>query len=181
MAQLEALDVKGLLKANGIASILAGDPVVIILLPKIPVAISPSPGDGCDDRHPVQEKPTSTNTSDAEKTRDPSLPEAKRKHTAARRPLGEKKAECAKKPDYKPKADRANRNAEVIALITRASGRDAFDEIVAATGWQKQTARGFVSIHRNKGREKVESSKSDAGERTYRIAELAALVVIGRR
>ena len=31
LAELEALDVKGLLKANGIASILVGDPVVIIL------------------------------------------------------------------------------------------------------------------------------------------------------
>ena len=31
LAELEALDVKGLLKANGIASILVGDPLVIIL------------------------------------------------------------------------------------------------------------------------------------------------------
>ena len=31
LAELEALDVKGLLKTNGIASILVGDPVVSIL------------------------------------------------------------------------------------------------------------------------------------------------------
>ena len=31
LEELEALDVKGLLKANGIASILVGDPVVMIL------------------------------------------------------------------------------------------------------------------------------------------------------
>ena len=31
LGELETLDVKGLLKANGIASILVGDPVVIIL------------------------------------------------------------------------------------------------------------------------------------------------------
>lgn len=44
-------------------------------------------------------------------------------------------------------------------------------EIVEATGWQKHTVRGFVSILGSKGGEKVESSKNAAGERTYRIAK----------
>jgi hypothetical protein len=44
-------------------------------------------------------------------------------------------------------------------------------EIVGATGWQKHTVRGFVSALGGKGREKIESSKSDAGERTYKIAK----------
>jgi hypothetical protein len=43
-------------------------------------------------------------------------------------------------------------------------------EIVAATGWQKRTVRGFVSILGSKGGEKIESSKTDSGERTYHIA-----------
>ena len=44
-------------------------------------------------------------------------------------------------------------------------------EIVAATGWQRHTVRGFVSILASKRGEKVESSKNEAGERTYRIAK----------
>jgi len=44
-------------------------------------------------------------------------------------------------------------------------------EIVEATGWQKYTVRGFVSILGSKGGEKIESSKNAAGERTYRIVK----------
>jgi hypothetical protein len=44
-------------------------------------------------------------------------------------------------------------------------------EIMEATGWQKHTVRGFVSILASKGGQKVESSKNVAGERAYRIAK----------
>jgi transcriptional regulator len=44
-------------------------------------------------------------------------------------------------------------------------------EIVDATGWQNHTVRGFVSILRSKGGEKIESAKNTAGERTYHIAK----------
>jgi hypothetical protein len=44
-------------------------------------------------------------------------------------------------------------------------------EIVEATGWQKHTVRGFVSILGSKSGEKIESSKNAAGERSYRIAK----------
>jgi hypothetical protein len=40
---------------------------------------------------------------------------------------------------------------------------------MTATKWQAHTVRGFVSILGSKGGEKIESSKNDAGERTYRI------------
>jgi len=46
-------------------------------------------------------------------------------------------------------------------------GRDAGE----ATGWQKHTVRGFVSILGSKGGQKIESSKNAAGERSYRIAK----------
>ena len=42
-------------------------------------------------------------------------------------------------------------------------------EITEATGWQKHTVRGFVSILGSKGGEKIESSKTAAGERSYRL------------
>jgi hypothetical protein len=44
-------------------------------------------------------------------------------------------------------------------------------EIVEATGWQKHTVRGFVSILGSKGGQKIDSSKNAAGERSYRIAK----------
>ncbi|MFZ3343507.1 MAG: DUF3489 domain-containing protein [Terriglobales bacterium] len=65
---------------------------------------------------------------------------------------------------------RGNKKAEVIAMMKRAKGV-TLAEIVEATGWQKHTVRGFVSILGSKGGVTVESSKNAAGERTYRVAK----------
>jgi hypothetical protein len=40
-----------------------------------------------------------------------------------------------------------------------------------ASGWQKHTVRGVVSILGSKGGQTVESSKNADGERTYHIAK----------
>jgi hypothetical protein len=56
----------------------------------------------------------------------------------------------------------------VLALIGRKSGA-TLAEIMEATGWQKHTVRGFISIA-NKGGANIESSKSEAGTRTYKPA-----------
>lgn len=53
----------------------------------------------------------------------------------------------------------------------RRPGGATLPEIMEAIGWQAHTVRGFVSILSSKGGVKVESSKSDTGERTYRIAK----------
>jgi hypothetical protein len=47
-------------------------------------------------------------------------------------------------------------------------------EIVEATGWQKHTVRGFVSILGSEGGQKIESSINAAGERSYHIAKSPA-------
>jgi hypothetical protein len=86
------------------------------------------------------------------------------------------KTVAAKKTAAKPKASgaeeaqRANKKAEVIAMMQRAKGA-TLDEIMEATGWQRHTVRGFVSILGSKGGHTVESSKNTAGERTYKIAK----------
>jgi len=67
-----------------------------------------------------------------------------------------------------PTEERSNKKAEVIAMMKRARGVTLAD-IMAATGWQKHTVRGFVSLLGSRGGEKVESTKNAAGERTYRI------------
>jgi hypothetical protein len=82
-----------------------------------------------------------------------------------------KKAKATKKAAAgKPAAERSNKKAEVIAMMKRAKGV-TLAEIMQATGWQKHTVRGFVSILGKKGGEKIESSKNAAGERTYKIAK----------
>ena len=97
----------------------------------------------------------------------------------AAKPKRERKAKKAKpaknggrgkKVVGKPKADRANKKAEVIAMMKRAKGA-TLAEIMKATGWQPHTVRGFVSILGSKGGEKIESSKNAAGERTYKIGK----------
>ena len=114
----------------------------------------------------------STNTIDSEKTTTPETgaPKPKGKGTAAKKAKPAKKAAQAKKPASKPTADRTNKKAEVIALLKRAKGA-TLAEIVKATDWQPHTVRGFVSLLASKGGEKIESSKSAAGERTYKIAK----------
>ena len=44
-------------------------------------------------------------------------------------------------------------------------------ETMKATGWQAHTVRGFVSILGSKSDFKIESTKTEAGERAYRIAK----------
>ena len=55
-------------------------------------------------------------------------------------------------------------------MMKRAKGA-TLAEVTEATGWQKHTVRGFVSILGSKGGEKIESMKNAAGERSYRIAK----------
>jgi len=52
--------------------------------------------------------------------------------------------------------------------MKRAKGA-TLGEIMKATGWQAHTVRGFVSILGKKRGEKIESSKSADGERSYII------------
>lgn len=67
-------------------------------------------------------------------------------------------------------SERSNKKAEVIAMMARAKGA-TLAEIIEATGWQKHTVRGFVSILGSKGGHSIESSKNAAGERTYKITK----------
>ena len=113
----------------------------------------------------------SENAIDSHHTSKPASDTAKPKGARkAKRAKAAKKAARPKKPAANPKTDRANKKAEVIAMMKRA--KDAtLPEIMKATGWQPHTVRGFVSILGSKGGEKIESSKSAAGERTYKIGK----------
>jgi hypothetical protein len=113
----------------------------------------------------------SENAIDGENISKPAPDTPKRK--GARKPTKKAKpakANRAKKAATKPKTDRANKKAEVIAMMKRAKGA-TLPEIIKATDWQAHTVRGFVSILGSKGGEKIESSKNAAGERTYKIGK----------
>ena len=110
-------------------------------------------------------------TTESEKNASaPEVPQPKPKRAPAKKAKPAKKAGRAGKPASKPKTDRANKKAEVIALMKRAKGA-TLAEIMAATMWQAHTVRGFVSILGSKGGEKIDSSKNAAGERTYKIGK----------
>jgi hypothetical protein len=110
-------------------------------------------------------------TTESEKNASaPEIPQPKTKRAPANRAKSAKKAGRAKTLASKPKAARANKKAEVIALMKRAKGA-TLAEIMAATEWQAHTVRDFVSILGSKGGEKIESSKNAAGERTYKIGK----------
>jgi hypothetical protein len=114
----------------------------------------------------------SENAIDSENMSRPVPETAKPKSTrkAGKKAKPAKKVSLAKKPAAKPKTDRTNKKAEVIAMMKRAKGA-TLAEIMKATGWQPHTVRGFVSILGSKGGEKIESSKNAAGERTYKIGK----------
>jgi hypothetical protein len=133
------------------------------------LAISLNRSDPCDDRNPVKEKLNERKRNRFSES-DAGASSGKQKRKAGKNAKPTKKAGRAKKPASKPKADRTNKKADVIAMMKRAKGA-TLPEIIKATGWQPHTVRGFVSILGSKGGEKIESFKNAAGERTYKIGK----------
>jgi hypothetical protein len=72
-----------------------------------------------------------------------------------------------------PKARKPRENtkqAQVIAMLSRPEGV-TLEQLVEATGWQKHTVRGALSLLGKKQGIPIESSKTEAG-RVYRVAVL---------
>ena len=95
-----------------------------------------------------------------------------KKTKAAKKSAKATKAAKLKKAAKTPKAKgtRSGSKAEkVLELMKRKEGA-TLAEIAKATDWQNHSIRGFVSGHVTKKLGlKVESTKSEVGERTYRI------------
>jgi hypothetical protein len=92
---------------------------------------------------------------------------SKKTTKAASKLVKTKQAVKVKKPT---KARRPDSNKMTILSLLRREQGATLAEIAKATGWQNHSIRGFVSgqVTKKMGL-KVESTKSDAGERTYRI------------
>ena len=65
-----------------------------------------------------------------------------------------------------PRAE--SKGAKILALIGRPKGTP-LAEIVKATDWQKHSIRGFLSTAAKKHGLKIESTKTEAGDRVYQI------------
>jgi hypothetical protein len=82
-----------------------------------------------------------------------------------------KASKKAGKPERKPSAPRAeSKGAKILEMIGRAKGA-TLAEIMKATEWQAHSVRGFISTAGKKQGIKIESAKSEAGERIYKIAK----------
>jgi hypothetical protein len=87
-----------------------------------------------------------------------------------------KKAKTTKQTGNAPKSAKASKPKDtkkelVLGLLRRKEGA-TIAEIAKATVWQNHSIRGFMNGTLNKKMGlKVESEKTDAGGRTYRIAQ----------
>jgi hypothetical protein len=84
------------------------------------------------------------------------------------------KAKAGKKAAKPARAKEASaprpesKGAKILALIGRAKGA-TLAEIRKATDWQAHSVRGFLSTAAKKHGLKIESAKTEAGDRVYKI------------
>jgi hypothetical protein len=79
---------------------------------------------------------------------------------------GKKAKPAPAKEASAPRAE--SKGAEILELIGRPKGA-SLAEIVKATDWQKHSIRGFLSTAAKKHGLKIESTKTEAGDRVYQI------------
>src|SRR6202163_1635313 len=85
-----------------------------------------------------------------------------------------KGAKAGKRADKPAQAKEASapraesKGAKILELIRRPKGA-SLAEIVKATDWQKHSIRGFLSTAAKKHGLKIESTKTEAGDRVYQI------------
>jgi len=89
------------------------------------------------------------------------------KAKAAPKKVSKKAAKPARKKEASaPRAE--SKGAKILEMIGRPKGA-SLAEIVKATDWQKHSIRGFLSTAAKKHSLKIESSKTEAGDRVYQI------------
>jgi hypothetical protein len=116
--------------------------------------------------HLIKENTMSTQETTTE-TANPKKAKTTKKAAKAKKATTSKKTTKGTKAKGAAKA--GSKAAIVLELIRRKEGA-TLAEIAKATGWQNHSIRGFVSGHVTKKLGlKVESTKSEAGDRTYRI------------
>ena len=95
----------------------------------------------------------------AAKGKDPAAAPKKEAKAGKAKPAHAKEAST-------PRAE--SKGAKILELIGRPKGA-SMAEIVKATDWQKHSIRGFLSTAAKKHGLKIESTKTEAGDRVYQI------------
>lgn len=122
------------------------------------------------------EETGTTQTTGAEKPKPgkKALVGAKRAHVSPKKPKTAPKAKPAKKAHKAAKkagpARDGSKAAKIIGLLKRPEGA-TLAEIMKATNWQAHSVRGFLSTTSKKHGLKIKSTRTGAGERTYKIAK----------
>jgi len=92
----------------------------------------------------------------------------KAKATPKKEVKAEKKS--AKREPAKATTPRADsKGAKILAMIERTKGA-TLAEIMKVTDWQAHSVRGFLSTAAKKHGLKIESTKTESGDRLYKIA-----------
>jgi hypothetical protein len=95
----------------------------------------------------------------------PAPTEATRKAIATKRAP---KAARAAKASQPASTTRESKRAAVLLLLQREGGA-SLDEVMATTGWQRHTCRGFLSILGSKGGHKIATTTREDGVRMYAV------------
>jgi hypothetical protein len=82
-----------------------------------------------------------------------------------------RKAKPAARAKKLPTPQRGSKTAKILALLKRPGGA-SLQQLQKATGWQAHSVRGFLSgALKKKMGLRVDSTKRDDGERTYRVTK----------
>jgi hypothetical protein len=83
-----------------------------------------------------------------------------------------KKRTKSRRPEVAPQKHET-KQSEVLALLRRTHGASV-DEIIAITGWQPHSVRGFFAgaLKRRLGLDVISDKDSKTGERRYHVAPL---------
>ena len=117
--------------------------------------------------HVAPEKPSLKKGASPKKVAPKGQRAAKGKAPAAA-PKKEAKAGKKAKPAHASTPRAESKGAKILELIGRPKGA-TLPEIVKATNWQKHSIRGFLSTAAKKKGLKIESTKTEAGDRVYQI------------
>jgi hypothetical protein len=90
----------------------------------------------------------------------------------AKAPAPKENAKASKKPAKARRAEPAtprseSKGAKILEMIARARGA-TLAELMKATDWQSHSIGGYLSTAAKKHGIKIESTKSESGERTYK-------------
>jgi hypothetical protein len=78
---------------------------------------------------------------------------------------GNKPAKARREKTATPRSE--SKGAKILELIARAKGA-TLAELMKATDWQSHSIRGYLSTAAKKHGIKIESTKNEGGERTYK-------------